>query len=144
MKPVIGYTLGDQAGIGPEVVAAALSSGELPAEAEWARQIPFSRNPHHLPTGKKANVSEVQTRMLSKHGQIPWECDPHNKIHDHRQSDIACFLKEAGVYRFFLLFYNDIKIFLANKKFLQYPIARIHDYGYNDGRGEQNGRLYHL
>lgn len=35
MKPVIGYTLGDQAGIGPEVVAAALSSGELPAEAEY-------------------------------------------------------------------------------------------------------------
>ena len=82
--------------------------------------------------------------MLSKHGQIPWECDTHNKIHDHRQSDIACFLKEAGVYRFFLLFYNNIKMFLANKKFLQYPIARIHDYGYNDGRGEQNGRLYHL
>lgn len=46
-----------------------------------------------------------------------WECDTHNKIHDHRQSDIACFLKEAGVYRFFLLFYNNIKIFLANKSF---------------------------
>lgn len=35
MKPVIGYTLGDQAGIGPEVCAAALSSGELPAGAEY-------------------------------------------------------------------------------------------------------------
>ena len=42
MKPVIGYTLGDQAGIGPEVVAAALSSGDLPAEAEyrlWNRRL---------------------------------------------------------------------------------------------------------
>ena len=35
MKPVIGYTLGDQSGIGPEVMAAALASGELPVEAEY-------------------------------------------------------------------------------------------------------------
>lgn len=35
MKPVIGYTLGDQSGIGPEVVAAALASGELPENAEY-------------------------------------------------------------------------------------------------------------
>lgn len=35
MKPVIGYTLGDQSGIGPEVIAAALASGELPARAEY-------------------------------------------------------------------------------------------------------------
>ena len=45
MKPVIGYTLGDQAGIGPEVVAAALSSGELPAEAEYRPMRTFSRRP---------------------------------------------------------------------------------------------------
>ena len=30
MKPVIGYTLGDQSGIGPEVISAAPASGELP------------------------------------------------------------------------------------------------------------------
>lgn len=35
MKPVIGYTLGDQSGIGPEVISAALASGELPEEAEY-------------------------------------------------------------------------------------------------------------
>lgn len=35
MKPVIGYTLGDQSGIGPEVISAALASGELPGEAEY-------------------------------------------------------------------------------------------------------------
>lgn len=35
MKPVIGYTLGDQAGIGPEVISAALASGELPEDAEY-------------------------------------------------------------------------------------------------------------
>ena len=33
MKPVIGYTLGDQSGIGPEVISAALASGELPEGA---------------------------------------------------------------------------------------------------------------
>ena len=38
MKPVIGYTLGDQSGIGPEVIFAALASGELPEDAEY-RQI---------------------------------------------------------------------------------------------------------
>lgn len=35
MKPVIGYTLGDQSGIGPEIIAAALASGELPADADY-------------------------------------------------------------------------------------------------------------
>ena len=35
MKPVIGYTLGDQSGIGPEVIFAALASGELPEDAEY-------------------------------------------------------------------------------------------------------------
>lgn len=35
MKPIIGYTLGDQSGIGPEVISAALASGELPQEAEY-------------------------------------------------------------------------------------------------------------
>ena len=35
MKPVIGYTLGDQSGIGPEVISAALASGELPEDAEY-------------------------------------------------------------------------------------------------------------
>ena len=35
MKPVIGYTLGDQSGIGPEVISAALASGELPENAEY-------------------------------------------------------------------------------------------------------------
>lgn len=35
MKPVIGYTLGDQSGIGPEVISAALASGELLEEAEY-------------------------------------------------------------------------------------------------------------
>lgn len=35
MKPVIGYTLGDQSGIGPEVITAALHSGELPEDAEY-------------------------------------------------------------------------------------------------------------
>ena len=35
MKPVIGYTLGDQSGIGPEVISAALASGELPEGAEY-------------------------------------------------------------------------------------------------------------
>lgn len=32
----VGITLGDQAGIGPEIVRAALSSGRLPAEAEYS------------------------------------------------------------------------------------------------------------
>ncbi len=35
MKPVIGYTLGDQSGIGPEVIAAALNSPDLPVTAEY-------------------------------------------------------------------------------------------------------------
>ncbi len=35
MRPVIGYTYGDQAGIGPEVIAAALNSPDLPANAEY-------------------------------------------------------------------------------------------------------------
>ena len=34
-KPVIGLTLGDAAGVGPEVVAAALASGRLDAEFEY-------------------------------------------------------------------------------------------------------------
>ncbi len=33
--PVIGVTLGDQAGIGPEIVEAALSSSSLPGGVEW-------------------------------------------------------------------------------------------------------------
>jgi len=35
MKPRIGITLGDPAGIGPEVVLAALQSGELPADCDF-------------------------------------------------------------------------------------------------------------
>lgn len=34
-RPVIGYTLGDQAGIGPEMIAAALRSPDLPHNAEY-------------------------------------------------------------------------------------------------------------
>jgi len=34
-KPIIGITLGDQAGIGPEVVAAALTSGQVPEDCEY-------------------------------------------------------------------------------------------------------------
>ncbi|MDQ6809787.1 MAG: 4-hydroxythreonine-4-phosphate dehydrogenase PdxA [Verrucomicrobiota bacterium] len=36
MRPRIGITLGDPAGIGPEVVRAALASGSLPAHADYA------------------------------------------------------------------------------------------------------------
>ena len=48
MKPVIGYTLGDQSGIGPEVISAALASGELPEGAEYRLigervQVPLGR-----------------------------------------------------------------------------------------------------
>src|SRR2546430_2371058 len=32
----IGITLGDQAGIGPEIVRAALASGKLPADADYS------------------------------------------------------------------------------------------------------------
>src|SRR5438067_6328694 len=32
----VGITLGDQAGIGPEIVHAALASGRLPADAEYS------------------------------------------------------------------------------------------------------------
>ncbi len=35
MRPIIGYTLGDQAGIGPEVIGKALHSPQLPQEAEY-------------------------------------------------------------------------------------------------------------
>lgn len=34
-RPVIGYTLGDQSGIGPEIIAAALRSSRLPQDAEY-------------------------------------------------------------------------------------------------------------
>lgn len=34
-RPVIGYTLGDQAGIGPEIIRRALESGQLPEHAEY-------------------------------------------------------------------------------------------------------------
>lgn len=34
-NPVIGYTLGDQAGIGPEVIEGALKSPELPSDAQY-------------------------------------------------------------------------------------------------------------
>lgn len=34
-KPVIGITLGDQAGIGPEIVEKVLASPELPRDIEW-------------------------------------------------------------------------------------------------------------
>lgn len=34
-RPVIGYTLGDQAGIGPEIVRKALDSGQLPENAQY-------------------------------------------------------------------------------------------------------------
>src|SRR6478672_2130698 len=36
MKCRVGITLGDQAGIGPEIVRAALDSGRLPADAEYS------------------------------------------------------------------------------------------------------------
>ena len=32
----VGITLGDQAGIGPEIVRAALASGRLPADAQYS------------------------------------------------------------------------------------------------------------
>lgn len=35
MRPIIGYTLGDQAGIGPEVIGKALASPELPQHADY-------------------------------------------------------------------------------------------------------------
>lgn len=83
-----------------------------------------------------ADLFEIQPAVPYTNADLDWMNKKSRTICqlERRQTGSGCVS----------LFYNNIKIFLANKKFLQYPIARIHDYGYNDGRGEQNGRLYHL
>lgn len=56
-RPVIGYTLGDQAGIGPEIIRKALDSGRLPGHAHY-RLIgsPVDCEPGH-PTNETARAA---------------------------------------------------------------------------------------
>jgi 4-hydroxythreonine-4-phosphate dehydrogenase len=53
----VGITLGDQAGIGPEVVRAALASGRLPVEAEYSVIGPALDCPLGQPTLKTARAA---------------------------------------------------------------------------------------
>lgn len=57
MNPVIGYTLGDQSGIGPEVMAAALASGELPTHAEYRLLGCHARVPVGVPNAEAAKYA---------------------------------------------------------------------------------------
>jgi 4-hydroxythreonine-4-phosphate dehydrogenase len=53
----VGITLGDQAGIGPEIVRAALASGRLPADAEYSVIGPTTDCSLGQPTAKTAQAA---------------------------------------------------------------------------------------
>ena len=88
---------------GADLLKSSLAVPYTNADLDWMnkRAAPICQ----LKEGKRFEVSGQECSQSM--GRFPWECDTHNKIHDHRQSDIAYFLKEA-VYRFFC-FYNNIK-----------------------------------
>ena len=57
MRCRVGITLGDQAGIGPEIVRAALASGRLPADAEYSVIGPSSECSLGHPTAETARAA---------------------------------------------------------------------------------------
>lgn len=83
MNPAIGITLGDPAGVGPEVVSAALASGRLPTEFEYrifgsadgfvpgngtreSARSAFSALEEAVEAGNKGEVKAVVTGPVSK------------------------------------------------------------------------------
>ena len=69
MRPRIGITLGDQAGIGPEIIRAALASDRLPASADYAVIGPTINCSLGEPTAETARAAasaleEAATRAL--------------------------------------------------------------------------------
>jgi 4-hydroxythreonine-4-phosphate dehydrogenase len=69
----IGITLGDCAGIGPEIVQAALNSGKLPAAAEYkiiGRYPPYSAGRPTRDTARAAVAALEEAAVLAKGGNI--------------------------------------------------------------------------
>ena len=67
MKPVIGITSGDPAGIGPEVIRAALASGDLPADFEFEVVGEISGHVAGLPTQESARAAVEALETAAEH-----------------------------------------------------------------------------
>ncbi|HSV62156.1 MAG TPA: 4-hydroxythreonine-4-phosphate dehydrogenase PdxA [Chthoniobacterales bacterium] len=69
----VGITLGDQAGIGPEIVRAALASGRLPTDAEYSVVGPTINCSLGQPTTKTAEAAFAaleEAAQLARHGEL--------------------------------------------------------------------------
>ena len=69
----VGITLGDQAGIGPEIVRAALASGRLPADAQYSvigQAIPCSPGEPTAETARAAANALEEAVRLALHGEL--------------------------------------------------------------------------
>lgn len=73
MRSRIGITLGDQAGIGPEVVSAAFSSGRLPADADYSiigRNVECSLGQPTQATAQAASEALEEAARLATRGDL--------------------------------------------------------------------------
>jgi len=69
----VGITLGDQAGIGPEIVRSALGSGRLPADAQYSvigQAIPCSAGEPTAETARAAANALEEAVRLALHGEL--------------------------------------------------------------------------
>ena len=112
MRLRIGITLGDSAGIGPEIVQAALASGRLPATAEYSvigRQVACSLGQPTAETAHAALDALEESAALALRGEI--QAIVTGPIHKARMHEIGFqfpgqtefFANRAGVKNFAML-----------------------------------------
>ncbi len=112
MRPRIGITLGDAAGIGPEIVRAALASNDLAAEAELlviGKDIPDAAGAPSRATAQAALDALEESFDLARRGDI--DAVVTGPIHKARMYDIGFafpgqtefFAQRAGVQNFAML-----------------------------------------
>ena len=66
-KPIIGITVGDPAGIGPEVIGKALASGQLPDDVSFEVVGDSSGHPPGVPTKESARVAVEALETAAGH-----------------------------------------------------------------------------
>lgn len=112
MRPRIGITLGDPAGIGPEVIRAALSSGRLSSEADYKVIGDDSNYSPGRPTKESAQAAAAaleEAVALAKRGDL--DAVVTGPIHKARMYEIGFefpgqtefFAKRCGVNNFAML-----------------------------------------
>lgn len=112
MRPRIGITLGDPAGIGPEIVRAALASQKLPADAEYrviGETTSFSLGQPTSDSARAAAAALEEAADLARRGEI--DAVVTGPIHKARMYEIGFrfpgqtefFADRAGVENFAML-----------------------------------------